>query len=292
MKELVIISGKGGTGKTSIVSSFAMLASDSELFNPIFVDCDVDAADLHLILEPEVLEKNDFYSGKLAIINKEKCIKCNKCKELCKFDAIENNLISKIKCEGCAVCAEFCPQKAITLNEKLAGEWYISQTRFGKFIHAKLGIAEENSGKLVTKIRNQARLTAQAENSNLIISDGSPGIGCPVIASISGVNAVLIITEPTVSGLHDLQRVYKLTRHFKINSYVCINKFDINLEISKQIKDFCTQNNTKLLGKIPYDKDFTSAQVSKKSITEHSNNNSSKELKKLWNDLEIILKGD
>ncbi len=292
MKELVVISGKGGTGKTSIVSSFAMFAGTSKNFKPVFVDCDVDAADLHLIFEPEILEKNDFYSGKTAVINKELCTNCNKCVELCRFNAIENNCINKMKCEGCSVCAKFCPEKAIALEENLAGEWYISQTRFGKFIHAKLGIAEENSGKLVTKIRNQARLTAQKENSNLIICDGSPGIGCPVIASISGANAVLIITEPTVSGLHDLERVYKLTQHFKIKSYVCINKFDINHEVSKQIEEFCISSKAKLLGKIPYDKDFTSAQISKKSITEYSNNNSSQELKTIWTTLEIILKGD
>lgn len=245
MRELVIISGKGGTGKTSIVASFAALAESK-----VMVDCDVDAADLHLVLNPEVLSKTDFYVGKEAEIDSDKCIQCGKCIELCKFDAITDKFeVKETKCEGCGVCYHFCPVDAIKFEDKKSGEWFESKTRFGKLVHAKLGIAEENSGKLVTTIRNHARLVAHRENLDKIIVDGSPGIGCPVIASISGAHLVVIVTEPTLSGLHDMQRVFDLTKHFKIPSCVLINKFDINEEVSGKIEEFCNEKEIELIGK-------------------------------------------
>lgn len=282
MKEMVVISGKGGTGKTSITASFAALAE-----NKIMVDCDVDAADMHLILKPEIEIRNDFYGGKSAQINQELCIKCGKCREVCNFDAIsEDILLDEIKCEGCGVCYHFCPNNAIKFEEKLSGEWYESNTRFGKLIHAKLGVAEENSGKLVTKIRNHARLVAHRNNCNLIIADGSPGIGCPVIASISGANLVLIVTEPTLSGIHDSERVFKLTKHFKIPACVCINKFDINLDLTRKIEKFCAENNIELIGKIPYSNNFTNAQIKELTLIEYSNDEITTEIKNIWNRLE------
>lgn len=279
MKELVVISGKGGTGKTSITASLSALAR-----NKVIVDCDVDAADMHLILKPEVEVKNDFYGGKNAEINQELCIKCGKCKDVCNFDAVTDNfVIDEIKCEGCGVCYHFCPNNAIKFEEKLSGEWYESNTRFGKLIHAKLGVAEENSGKLVTKIRNHARLVAHNNNNELIIVDGSPGIGCPVIASISGANLVLIVTEPTLSGIHDSKRVFELAKHFKIPACICINKFDINLDLTVQIEDFCREKNIELVGKIPFSKDFTDAMIKELTVIEHNPDGEvSKQIKEIW----------
>jgi len=289
MKELVIISGKGGTGKTSITVSLAALAK-----NKVMVDCDVDAADMHLILKPQIEILNDFYGGKGAEINQELCVKCGKCKEICKFDAVKNEdtkfIIDEIKCEGCGVCHYFCPSNAIKFEEKFSGEWYESNTRFGKLIHAKLGVAEENSGKLVTKIRNHARLVAHKNNCDLIIVDGSPGIGCPVIASISGASLVLIVTEPTLSGMHDSKRVLELTKHFKIPACICINKFDINLDLTKEIEDFCDKNNIELVGKIPYSKAFTEAMIKELTLIEYCDNEVSDEIKRIWNIIENKLK--
>lgn len=273
MKELVVISGKGGTGKTSIVASLAALAE-----NKVMVDCDVDAADLHLVLNPKTVYKEDFYAGKIAKIDPDKCTSCGKCKDLCRFK----------NCEGCSVCAYFCPNSAIEMIDKKSGEWFESDTRFGKLVHAKLGIAEDNSGKLVTKIRNHARLTAKRENADLIIVDGSPGVGCPVIASISGASLVVIITEPTLSGLHDLERVYQLTKHFKIPAKVIVNKFDINPKVANQIESFCKENRIDLLGKIRYSRDFTNAMINEQTLVEYSNNEISVQLREIWEKLNEI----
>lgn len=281
MKELVIISGKGGTGKTSIVASFAALAK-----NKVMVDCDVDAADLHLILKPEIEETTEFYSGKQAEILSELCKKCGRCIEVCKFDAVSKDFkVDEIKCEGCGACYFNCPFNAIRFEQVKSGEWFRSNTRFGKLIHATLGIAEENSGKLVSEIRNHARLAAKNNNCDLIITDGSPGIGCPVIASISGANLVLIVTEPTLSGLHDAQRVYELTRHFKIPACMCINKYDINPEVSQKIENFCGDNNLELMAKIPYSQEFTEAMIKEMTVIEYSKSEISLKISELWGKL-------
>ena len=288
MKEVVVISGKGGTGKTSIVASFAALAK-----NAVLADCDVDAADLHLVLEPKIMQKSDFSSGKRAAIVAEKCSGCGKCKELCRFDAIHlngegNDVVDKtftvdpITCEGCKVCVEFCPVDAIEFNDCINGQWFISDTRFGPMVHAKLGIAEENSGKLVTLIRKEAKRIATEEENDLVIIDGSPGIGCPVIASITGADLVLIITEPTLSGRHDLGRVADLAASFGIPTLLCINKSDLNREITTQIAEEASNRGIKLAGKIRYDRAFTKAQIMKATVIEYTGGKVSEEIKTLW----------
>lgn len=288
-KELVIISGKGGTGKTSIVSSFATLAQ-----NKIMVDCDVDAADLHLILKPEILKTTEFYSGKTAEIIQDKCTKCGRCIEVCRFDAISKDfIVNEIGCEGCGTCFYQCPSNAIKFEQTKSGDWFESNTRFGKLVHAKLGIAEENSGKLVSEIRNYARLLAHREGQDLIIVDGSPGIGCPVIASISGASLVVVVTEPTLSGLHDAERVLKLAKHFNAPASMCINKCDINTDMANKIEDFCKKENIEIVGKIPYSKDFTAAMIKEQSLIEFSSESEiSKEIKSMWSKLEDRLRGE
>jgi MinD superfamily P-loop ATPase len=288
MKELVVISGKGGTGKTSIVASFAALAK-----NAVLADCDVDAADLHLLLAPEVKQTADFSGGKLASIMTESCIGCGRCEEVCNFDATvfdgpRNDIVEKtyridpISCEGCSVCVHFCPVNAIQFNEAINGQWFISETRFGSMVHARLGIAQENSGKLVSLIRKEAKLIATERNSDLIIVDGSPGIGCPVIASITGADLVLVVTEPTLSGQHDLDRVVKLTKHFDIPTVICINKYDINLKIAEEIKSAAQGWNLQIAGEIAYDSAFTKAQIAAKSIVEYSNGSLKGQTISLW----------
>jgi MinD superfamily P-loop ATPase len=285
MKELVVVSGKGGTGKTSIVASFAALAK-----NKVMVDCDVDAADLHLVLKPTVLEKHEFKSGKTAFIDKELCIECGRCLEVCRFEAISEDFkINKLSCEGCGACVHFCPVDAIEFNENLAGHWFVSDTRYGPMVHARLGIAEENSGKLVTLVRTKAKNLAENGNHSLLIADGSPGISCPVIASITGADLVLVVTEPTLSGLHDLRRIVDLTKHFNIPAVACINKADINQDMARDIEEVCNQLNVQVVGKIPYDSDVTKAQVAGVSVVEYSDGAISQEIRKMWDSLQQIL---
>jgi MinD superfamily P-loop ATPase len=278
--QLVVLSGKGGTGKTSIVASFSVLMKDK-----ILADCDVDAPNLHLILKPEVQYKEEFKGSKKAVIITEKCISCGKCKEYCRFGAIffEDNKyqIDEVLCEGCGVCAYICPVNAINLEENISGYLFVSNTRYGKLAHAKLNIGEENSGKLVEKVRRKAK-----ELGENIIIDGPPGIGCPVIASLSGVDKVLIVTEPTFSGLHDLKRVLKLAEHFKLETFVCINKYDINPEVAKEIEEYCKAMKIKVIGKIPYDEKVTEAMVNGKAIVEYdSEAKASKEIRKIFSSL-------
>lgn len=233
MKQIVIISGKGGTGKTVLSGSFAALAK-----NKVIVDCDVDAADLHLLLHPKVKETYEFRSGYSPVIDSTICTRCGKCRELCRFDALlEDFTVDKIACEGCGLCSHICPENAVSMRENLSGEWYISETRFGPLVHAQLGITEENSGKLVSCLRKKAKEIAEERQSNLIIIDGTPGIGCPVIASISGVDLALVITEPSISGLHDAQRVIQVATHFRVPVKIVINKYDLNLELTREIED-------------------------------------------------------
>jgi len=295
LKELVVISGKGGTGKTSIVASFAALAK-----NAVLADCDVDAADLHLVLEPTVKQTSDFSGGKKASIVTEKCIGCGKCQDMCRFDAVNfngegNDVVDKtftidpVSCEGCKVCVEFCPADAIEFNDSINGQWFISDTRFGPMVHAKLGIAEENSGKLVTVIRKEAKKIAQEQKKDLLIVDGSPGIGCPVIASITGADLVLAVTEPTLSGKHDLDRVSKLTANFGIATLVCVNKADINPQITSQISEDAHQRGLRVVGQIPYDEAFTKAQIIKASVIEYTGGAITEQIKALWRQVTYAL---
>jgi MinD superfamily P-loop ATPase len=295
VKEIVVISGKGGTGKTSFVAAFAALAK-----NAVLADCDVDAADLHLVLEPKKKQTNDFSGGKKASIIAEKCIGCGKCQDMCRFDAIHINgeangvlektfVVDPVSCEGCKVCVEFCPVDAIEFNDCINGQWFISDTRFGPMVHAKLGIAEENSGKLVTVIRKEAKKIAQEKKKDLLIVDGSPGIGCPVIASITGADLVLIVTEPTLSGKHDLDRVSRLASNFGIETLVCINKADINPQITAQISEEALQRRLKVIGKIPYDEAFTKAQIIKASVVEYTGGAITEQIKALWRQVTYAL---
>lgn len=295
MKEVVVISGKGGTGKTSIVAAFASLAK-----NAVLADCDVDAADLHLILDPKVKQTSDFSGGKQAATVADKCIGCGRCMDMCRFGAIRvdgpaNDIAAKtytvdnIACEGCKVCVEFCPVDAIDFKDTINGQWFVSDTRFGPMVHAKLGIAEENTGKLVTLIRNEAKKIAQEQKKDLLIVDGSPGIGCPVIASITAADLVLIVTEPTLSGKHDLDRVSKLTANFGIETLICVNKADINPQLTGQISEDAQQRGLKVIGKIPYDEAFTKAQIIKASVIEYTGGAIAEQIKALWRQLTYAL---
>ena len=296
MKEIVVISGKGGTGKTSIVASFAALAT-----NAVLADCDVDAADLHLVLQPDIKQTHDFSGGKLASVITEKCIGCGRCEEVCNFDAAvfegpANDVVGKtytidpIACEGCGVCVKFCPVDAIEFQDAVNGQWFISQTRFGPMVHARLGIAQENSGKLVSVIRREAAQLAAEQQKDIIIVDGAPGIGCPVIASITAADLVLIVTEPTVSGEHDLNRVLQLTRHFGIPTAVCINKYDINTSLAQMIEKNTQQENLSVIGRINYDNVVTKAQVAGTSIVEYADGQLKGQIVSLWESLLDMLK--
>jgi len=277
MKEVVILSGKGGTGKTTIVASFAALAKSK-----VLVDCDVDAADLHLLLEPQIKEENEFWSGQVAFIDKEKCTECGLCQEVCRFGAIKDYVVDKISCEGCELCSQICPVGAITMQPCMAGHWFISETGYGTLVHARLGIAEENSGKLVTLVRNNAKFIAEKQNLDCIISDGPPGIGCPAIASLSGANLALLVTEPTLSGIHDLERVIGVCRHFGIPALICINKYDINEENSCRIENYCHKEGIEVASKIPFDNVVTEAIVHRLPVVEYCHNSVTKEIEKLW----------
>ena len=265
MKELVVISGKGGTGKTTLMAAFASLTK-----NKVLCDADVDAADLHLIMDPTTVERHDFQSGHTAVIDPEKCTECGLCRELCRWNAIDDGYrVDPIACEGCGVCFYFCPEEAIDFPMNTCGEWYRSETRFGPMVHARLGIAEENSGKLVTLVRQEAKKLAEKSHLDLILTDGPPGVGCPVIASLGGASAVLIVTEPTVSGKHDMERVAELAAFFKVPAMVCINKFDLNVHASGQIEAFVKDKGLSFVGRIPFDPAFTKAMVQGQTIFEY-----------------------
>lgn len=298
MKEIVIISGKGGTGKTSITGAFAALAG-----NAVLADCDVDAADLHLLLQPVIRDTHDFSGGKEAKIIQGICTQCGKCAEVCRFDAVKSEAdaraaggsrlrIDPVACEGCGVCAWFCPAGAIQFEEAVNGQWFLSDTRFGPLVHARLGVAQENSGKLVTLVRSQARDVAAERSSEYIIVDGSPGIGCPVIASITGADLVVIVTEPTVSGEHDLTRVAGLARHFGIPVAVCVNKADINPAVTARLRDLCTTQGLFYAGSVPYDKAVTAAQVAGLTVIEYDSGVLSQALRELWGRLTTLMHSD
>lgn len=327
MKELVVISGKGGTGKTSIAASLAVLSAPC-----VVADCDVDAADLHLVLAPDIQERHDFVSGRVAIIRREDCTGCGACLTHCRYGAIASERpgegadgtphgtpytcqtcsycerscsaqidaaiqamteaggetqrggfrVDPIACEGCGVCVRFCPERAMDFPERLCGEWFVSETRCGPMVHAKLGIAQSNSGKLVSIVRQNARAIAEQRKLDLVIIDGSPGIGCPVIASVTGVSLVLVVTEPTCSGEHDLKRVVQLTRHFGIPVAVCINKWDLNPEVSDGIETYCREQSIPVAGRIRYDRAFTLAQVQGRTVVEAGDEGVTRDVRSLW----------
>jgi len=332
MEELVVISGKGGTGKTSLTASFAVLAG-----RPVIADCDVDAADLHLVLSPRVRERHEFRSGREAVIRPEACTGCGLCSTLCRFGAVlsassepdvspgaadcrdcgycvrscpvrTNAVIREMRnasggevpslyaidpvaCEGCGVCVRFCPEQAVDFPETVGGEWMISETRCGPLVHARLAPAAENSGKLVSTVRREARRLAGEQGRGLILVDGPPGIGCPVIASVTGASRILIVTEPTVSGEHDLERVLSLAGHFGIPASVCINKWDLNPETSDRIEAAARRKGARLAGRIRYDPAFTRAQVREKAVVEIDAPGAG-DIRNVWDRLELMKPGD
>jgi MinD superfamily P-loop ATPase len=286
MKELIILSGKGGTGKTSLTAAFAALAE-----NTVFCDADVDAADLHLILTPEIKSAMEFKGANKAVIDSEKCSQCGQCLDLCRFEAVTADLkIDPLACEGCGVCVDLCPEHAIAFPQSVCGEWFVSGTRFGTLVHGRLGIAQENSGKLVALIRQQAKKTAQQENCNFILTDGPPGIGCPVIASISQATAVLIIAEPTVSGRHDMERVSLLARHFNVPAMVCINKYDLNPEQTEKIEAFALDNHLSIAGRISFNPIFVQAMIQAQTLFEYNRMSSAAmEVQTVWENVQAFL---
>jgi len=286
MKQLTVLSGKGGTGKTTLAASFAVLAKNS-----VVVDCDVDAPDLHMLLHPEIIESHHFSGSKIAVIEEAKCTRCGLCKEKCVFDAISQNLVlDSIACEGCGVCELICPVKAVTLVERISGSYYVSETESGFMVHAMLYPGEPNSGKLVTEIRQNARSLADKKCSDLIIIDGPPGIGCPVIASITGVDAALVVTEPTLSGIHDLKRALKLLDHFSIIPSVCVNMYDINTNNTNKILGFCQDNRIDVVGVIPFNSIVTKSMVNGKTVVEYCPESAvTEEITKMWSQLSLLL---
>ncbi len=279
MHEIVIISGKGGTGKTTLTAAFCALAADA-----VFCDADVDAADLHLLLQPTIKEQHEFIGGSKAVIVAERCNQCGVCKELCRFAAISAELVvDQILCEGCGVCVDLCPEKAIDFPEQLCGHWFHSNTRFGPLVHARLGIAEENSGRLVHLVRKEALQLAEEENKKLIITDGPPGIGCPVIAAIGGASLLLVVVEPTLSGRHDLERVLDLAAHFKVPARLLINKYDLNADMAQAIEAAASERGVLCVGRIPFDPVFTKAMVQGQTIFEYAGaEERQQELRTIW----------
>ena len=288
MKQITIISGKGGTGKTSITAALASLAQ-----NAVFADCDVDAADLHLLFNPKVIKEEVFPGSKKVQIDAEECIRCGLCKSLCRYDAVDlTNHVYSVKefaCEACDLCRKACPVDAIYINQSMTSRWFVGKSRFGEMVFAALGIGEELSGKLVARVRDEAKAIAKEKDKDYILVDGPPGIGCSVIASITGVDEVLIITEPTQSGLHDLERVVELANKFNAKPLVLLNKFDLNKEVAEVIEDYCKENGIEIVGKLSYDSIFVEAMLQQKSVVEYAPDSEiSKTIKGVWNTLKQI----
>ena len=295
MQELIVISGKGGTGKTSVVASLAALADHA-----VLVDCDVEAPDLHLLLAPELQSSEDFVGGRTAYLRWSECIGCGRCAELCRFGAIQplgpgnrfaehTYVVHPLACEGCNLCAEICPARAIEMVPSVCGQWFRSQTRHGPLIHARLRPGRGNSGKLVTLLRKEARALAAENGHTLIIGDGVPGVGCPVIASVGGATLVLIVVEPSVSGLHDFERAADLTAHFSVPTVICVNKHDVAPALTERIEATARARGLDLVGQIPYDDSVVAAQMQARSLIEHSDGPASQAVRTLWNNLQCRL---
>ena len=291
MKQIVILSGKGGTGKTSVVAAFAHLASREASI--VLADADVDASNLDLVLSPERIATNNFVGGKEAILDSSLCTACGRCAEVCRFDAVfqdgETYRIDSTACEGCASCFYQCPTDAISMQDRESGLWFHSETRFGALFHAHLHAGQENSGKLVTMVKQQANLWGIEHGADYVIIDGPPGIGCPVIASCAGATLALLVVEPTIAGVHDLERVLATTDHFHVPAAVVVNKYDINLERTEEIASFCAQRDVPLLGRVPFDTIVTEAMVQGQPVTVFSDGSVSQELQGVWSAVHEML---
>jgi len=277
LKEIVVLSGKGGTGKTTLLASFAALAENS-----VLCDCDVDAPNLHLLLAPQAQEAHDFYGLQVAHIDSEACNECGLCADACRFEAIRGFQVDPLACEGCGLCVRVCPLEAISMRDTLAGYWYVANTKYGPLVHARLRAAQENSGKLVMAVRKRAREIAQDMKARYILSDGPPGIGCPVISSLSGASMALIVAEPSLSGIHDLERALDLCRHFGVGPLVCINKHDLSDENTRRTEDHCRHAGVEVVGRIPFDPDVNSAIVQGRPVVETSDGAATHGIKTLW----------
>lgn len=281
MREYLILSGKGGSGKTSIAASFAVLAK-----NCVIADCDVDAADMHLLLVPEQKKCEDFFSGWEPFFHNDKCVTCGRCADLCRYNAIEISggklKYDRLSCEGCGVCSDNCPSGSISVKKRFCGHIYESTTAHGTMVGARLEAGGENSGKLVSEVRKKAKYIANTTGAECIISDGPPGIGCPAISALSGVSKVLLVTEPTVSGYHDLERIYKLCNHFKVTANICVNKYDLNMNITDKVKEFATAKGASFVGCVPYDKSVTNAQMKARTVVEQNDSKAADSIKIIW----------
>ncbi|MHA1125389.1 MAG: ATP-binding protein [Candidatus Heimdallarchaeota archaeon] len=284
-KEITIISGKGGTGKTTFTAALAYLVKNKA----VMADADVDAPDLHLILNPTNKIEEKLYISKKVVRDEEKCTKCNLCEEACRFNAINATEINLYKCEGCGLCTHICPEEALTLESVFSADLYQTTSRFGDFVYVKMAIGEGSSGRIVDAVRKKAQKIAKEKTLDYIIVDGSPGIGCPVIASITGVDLAIIVVEPTLSGIHDLERVIGVTKHFKVKPVVCINKWDISEKNTNEIISYCKENNIELVGKIPFNDIVTKSIVQHKTIFDMPKNNVSEEIRKIWSKIEEIV---
>jgi len=281
LKEIVILSGKGGTGKTTIAASFAVLSRNS-----VIADCDVDAPDLHMLLHPKIIQTQEFEGPKLAEIDTEKCVECGLCQKACRFEAITDFRVDSILCEGCGTCAVVCPEAAVTMKERVSGEAFISETKYGPLSHALLSPGGANSGKLVTLVRQNAKEAAEKGNCDLILIDGPPGIGCPVIASVTGADMGVIVTEPTVSGIHDMKRVLQLLSHFNVQPLLCINKHDLNQQNTTKIERFCHRQRVDIVGRVPFDSIVTKAMVSESPVVEYSPKSGvSQSINEIWKNI-------
>jgi MinD superfamily P-loop ATPase len=285
MKQITVISGKGGTGKTTIVASLAALAKG----RAVIADCDVDAPDLHLILHPDVKERRDFLGMKRAFINRSLCTDCGECQEHCRFSAIHDRAVDPLACEGCGVCQFICPAGAVAMVDRLSGYAYISETRFGPLVYANIFPGEEASGKLVAMVRETARDVAERLNLELVLIDGSPGVGCPVIASLTGTDLALIVTEPTLSGVHDLERIIGVAENFGVLSLVCINKYDLNPEATRKIEELCRDRGVEVIGRLPFDTTAVDAMVAGRAVVEMDGGSIGDAIKSLWRGVEMQL---